>query len=64
MSDNSVDRLIDDINGLNEESKKLIEKIEHMRAEEEKVENINDEDMHYDREEDDWKRKTRENSGT
>ena len=33
MSDNSVDRLIDEINGLNEESKKLIDKKEHMKVE-------------------------------
>ena len=30
MSDNSVDRLIGDPNGLNEESEKLIDEIEHM----------------------------------
>ena len=33
MSDNSVDRLIDDLNSLNEEAEKLIYKIEHMRME-------------------------------
>ena len=49
MSDNSVDRLIDELKGLNEEAEQLIEEIEHMSVEEEKVENINYEDMHYDR---------------
>ena len=33
MSDNSVDRLIDDLKSLNEESEKLIYEIEHISAE-------------------------------
>ena len=53
MSDNSADRFIDDLIGLNDEEKKLMDRIEHMSAEEEKVDDINDEDMNYDREDDD-----------
>ena len=37
MSDNSVDKLIDDLNSLHEEVEQLIKKIEHMSTEEEKV---------------------------
>ena len=33
MSDNSVDRIVDGPYSLNEEAKKLIEEIEHMRME-------------------------------
>ena len=64
MSDNSVNRLIDDLNGLNEKAEHLIYKIEHIIAEEEKVENINDEDMQYDREADDLRGTRRDNDGT
>ena len=48
MRDNSVERLIDDLDCLNEEAEQLIEQIEHMNVEEEKVDDIYDEDMHYD----------------
>ena len=58
-----MDSIIDYLHGLNEESEQLIEKIEHMSVEEEKVYDINDEDMHYDKEDDDLRRTTRENSG-
>ena len=50
ITGNSVYRLIDDLNGLNEETEKFIDKIEHMSMEEEKVYDINNEDMHYYRE--------------
>ena len=50
MSDNIVDRLIDDLNGLNEEVEQLIGEIEHVIMEEDKLYNINDEGTHYDRE--------------
>ena len=49
MSDNSVDRLIDDLKSLNEESEKMIYEIEHISEEQEKVDEINYEDMKYDR---------------
>ena len=64
MSENSVERLIDDHNGLNEEAEQLIDKIEHMSVEEEKLDNINDEDMHYDREDEIFERTSRDNDGT
>ena len=64
MSDNSVDRLIDDLKILNEESEKLIYEIEHISEEQEKVDEINYEDMHYDREENYLQRTIRENFGT
>ena len=48
MSDHSVDRIIDELRGLNEEAEKLIDEIEHMSVEEDKVDDIDDKDMHYD----------------
>ena len=51
MGDHSVDRLIDDLNGLNDESEQLIDEIENMIMEEGKVDNISDKDMHYEGEE-------------
>ena len=48
MSDHSVDRLIDDLNGLNEESETFIDEMEHIRLEEEQVDEINDEYIHCD----------------
>ena len=50
MSDHSVDKRVDDLNGLNEAVDHFIDEIEHMSVEEEKVDEINDEDMHYDEE--------------
>ena len=46
MSDHIVDRLVDDLNSLSQKAEQLIEKIEHMSVEQEKVEDINDEDIH------------------
>ena len=37
MIDNGVDRLIDDLNDLNEEAEQFIDEIEHMSVEEEKI---------------------------
>ena len=42
----------------------MIDEIEHMSLEEEKVDDTNDEDMHYDIEDDYLWRTSRENSGT
>ena len=47
MSNHSVDKRVDDINGLNEAVDHFIDKIEHTSVEKEKVDEINDEDMHY-----------------
>ena len=44
-----MDRLIDDLNGLNREAQQLFDEIKDMSTEEEKLDNINDEDMQYDR---------------
>ena len=60
MSGNSVDRL----NSFNEEAEQFIDEIERMSVEEEKVDNINNEDMYYDIEDEDLKRTSRENFGT
>ena len=49
-----MDRLIDDLNTLNEESEQYIDKIEHMILEEDKLYEINAEDMQYGREENDF----------
>ena len=64
MSENSLYRLIDDLNCLIEESEKLIDKMEHMIIEEDKGDNITDEDMQYDREDDNLWKMIRENAVT
>ena len=64
MSYHSVESLIDDLNGLNEESETIIDEIEHMRLEEEKVDEISNEYMHYDGEDKDLQRTGRKKSGT
>ena len=61
MSDHSVERLIDELNGLNEEEGNLIDEIEHTRTEEDKSDDIKDEDMHYDEEDENLRRTRREN---
>ena len=47
MSDHSVDRHIYDLQILNEEAEQLIDEIEPMRMEEEKIDEIRNEDRHY-----------------
>ena len=64
MSYHSVESLIDDLNGLNEESETIIDEIEHMILEEEKVDEISNEYMHYDGEDKDLQRTGRKKSGT
>ena len=59
-----MDRLIDDLNGLNREAQQLFDEIKDMSTEEEKLDNINDEDMQYDRQDKHLWRTRRENSGT
>ena len=61
MSDHSVERLIDELNGLNEEEVNLIDEIEHTKTEEDKSDDIKDEDMHYDEEDENLRRTRREN---
>ena len=56
-------RLIDDLNSLNEESEQFIDEIEHMIVEEDELDEINDEDMHYYGEYKDLKITSREISG-
>ena len=41
MSDNSLERIIEDLNCLNEEAEQLIDEIDHMIVEEDKVYAIN-----------------------
>ena len=48
MSDYSVEIIIDDLNGLNEEAEQLIDEIEHMSIEEEKIDDISNEDRNHD----------------
>ena len=64
MSDHSVDRIIGDINGLNQEAEQFIHEIDHMIIKEEKLYKIHDEDIHYDGLDTDLKRTIREQSGT
>ena len=61
MGYHSVYRLIGDLNSLNEKSEQLIYEIEHMSVEEEKLDNINNEDVHYDREDNNLRRTNRDN---
>ena len=48
MRGHSVDRLIDDLNGFNEEAEQLIDEIEYIIIEEKKIDDIDNEDIHYD----------------
>ena len=56
MSEHGVDMILDEINGLNEEAENFIDKIEHMRMEEDKIDEIINEDRHYDGEDGDFRR--------
>ena len=56
-----MDRLIDDLNGLNREAQQLFDEIKDMSTEEEKLDNINNEDVHYDREDNNLRRTNRDN---
>ena len=64
MSDHSVDKRVDDLKGLNEAVDPFIDDIEHTSVEEEKVDDINDKDMHYDGEDKKLHRNCRENDVT
>ena len=64
MSDHSMERLIDNLNGLNEEIEKYIDEIEHMGVLEEKLDEINNEYMNYYRENADLQLTTRKNYGS
>ena len=59
MSDHITERINDDLNGLNQEAKKFIDKIEHIRTEEKKIDDIRDKDRHYDGEENNLRRMSR-----
>ena len=59
-----MNRIIDDHNGLNEEAEQFIEKIEYISMEEEKLYDINDEYMPYDREYNGFRITIRDNTGT
>ena len=64
MGDHSVDRLIYDLNGLNEESEQQIDELQHVIMEEQKIYEIRNEDRHNDGEDNDLRRTGRENTET
>ena len=59
-----MNRIIDDHNGLNEEAEQFIEKIEYISMEEEKLYDINDEYIPYDREYNGFQITIRDNTRT
>ena len=48
MIDHGLDRLIDDVNCLNDEVEQFIDEIKHMSMEEDKIDEISNEVWHYD----------------
>ena len=64
MSDHSVERLIEKCNGFNAETEQLIDEIEHIKIEEDLIDQIHDEELHYYGEDNYLIITNKENSGT